>query len=57
MILNSVGLMILYNSNFKSANKSFTYCLVNLTEHKKDKVTFLFVKRISFIYKSAIDEH
>ena len=55
-VLNSVGLMILNNSNFKFANNALLFSKLDWTQEIQRKVTFLFAKRMSFILKSFIDE-
>ena len=51
--------MILNNSNFKSANNPLLFSHDTNkaeTQERERQVTFLFVKRMSFIYKCVIDE-
>ena len=45
--------MILNNSNFKSNNR----LLFSNDSRKTEKMTFLFVKRMSYTYKCVIDEY
>ena len=55
-VLNSVGLMILNNSNFKFTNNGLLFSKFDWTQEIQRKVTFVFAKRMSFIQKSFIDE-